>query len=329
MQCSIRFTSLNKILGILPVFLLLWCISLEQNLIKLAMVLRNLRQTCFQAGVVVIILCAPVLFYSFIKFYSNKSPSWLALLSSTSLDLPFTELDEAKDKTGSDFWNSLQPSFDCPRNALLRLGSKAGNGKWTCGAENLGRLSLRNGAFSCVVYSFGSRRDSSFEAELLSITSCQLFAYNQAKEEISPPLRSTNPRVRFEKLSISGRDFRNFRTLKSFMNKNGGHDWIDILKMDSGIATFESLDNILHSFSLLPFGQLLIEFNLGSDGTKNQTKIANRILHFVGQLEKKGLRLFSTEINHSDKNICQLSFININTLELFLTSSEVDEMLGI
>lgn len=234
-------------------------------------------------------------------------------------DFPFTPLRDTANKSFSQFWNSFNPPFICPNASLLRLGKLGDGGKWTCGVENLSRLKhVRN---PCVVYSFGVSGDSSFEADVLSSTHCDVWAYDPTVDKIATPLRPTNPRVHFSKLGISGTDKAVSKTLLTLMTANG-HGWIDLLKMDIEESEYPVLENILSTFESLPFGQLLVEFHAGWNGGKTHTQ------SIVNRLEKKGMRLFHVEINSYYAPGCEFSLINTKSLELFLQIEEIRDIAG-
>lgn len=243
---------------------------------------------------------------------------WSPRLSSEQSDhiFPRMDLSQSSNKIDTEFWNTLIPSFECPASYFGRIGSKADGGKWTCGVEYFGSLYK-----PCVVYSFGVSGDSSFEADMLTTTTCEVYAYDPFVDSIAPPLRSTNPRVHFEKLGIAGKSSDTMKTLKTFMQKNGGHKFIDILKVDVEFAEYASLENILASFDELPFGQLLIEFHLHD--RQNLGKTTEWMISLLRRLEDKGLRLFNRENNPRAADACEFSFINTNTLGLFLAEEDI------
>lgn len=289
------------------------------------MIARNLHQAQYKLIIFTILVGTFLLFTFSAKVETLRSP-----LSFSSFEFPLSELADGRNKVDTELWNSIKPKFKCPPHLLIRMGRDGDGGKWTCGAENLGRTSVQNTPQSCVVYSFGVHEDSSFESDILSSTFCQVWAYDPTVDQIGNPIRPSNQRVHFQKLGIAGENRENLKTLKSLMDINGGHEWIDILKMDVELAEFPSLENILDTFEELPFGQLLVEFHLhfdphGPEQAKHTLVTAQRTLSILERLEKKGLRIFSMEINPGDStgSFCEISFINVKRLELFFTKEEI------
>lgn len=227
---------------------------------------------------------------------------------------PFTELLDPGNKSDTDYWNSYHPSFTCPAKSLIRIGKSGDGGKWTCGAENL----ARRRDTPCVLYSFGVSGDSSFEADMLSTTPCDLWAYDPTVDKIANPLRPSNLRVHFEKLGIAGKDAGDKKTLKTFMDNNG-HEWIDVLKVDVEGFEYEMLDNILETFDQLPFGQLFLEFHL-----MKKPEHYRRIQSLIERLEMKGMRMFYKENNPLWLPGCEFSLINTKSLGLFLSMEDIE-----
>jgi len=105
------------------------------------------------------------------------------------------------------FWTGPEIKLDyiCPNNLLTRVGREGDGGKWMCGLESFGRRSMNAGFnTNCVVYSFGVKDDSSFEAAVLASTTCSLYGYDPSVDEIGTPLKMSNPRVNFQKMGLAG-----------------------------------------------------------------------------------------------------------------------------
>lgn len=172
------------------------------------------------------------------------------------------------------------------------------------------------------MYSFGVSRDSSFEAEVLENTLCSIYAYDPSVDEIGKPLKRSNPRLHFFKTGIGGEDKGIVKTLGTLMLENGhGNKWIDILKVDVEGAEFMALVNILKEFTSLPFGQLLIEVHAWKDGDRG------KVLKLLKDLEEKGMRIFSKEINVYDPLSCsEFSLINLRRLKRFLGEEDIKRL---
>lgn len=73
------------------------------------------------------------------------------------------------------FWDFFVPSFTCPY-MIERVGAIGDGGKWVCGLEIF--EGSRPQVEKCVIYSFGVANESSFEAEILGRTSCEIHAFD-------------------------------------------------------------------------------------------------------------------------------------------------------
>lgn len=190
-----------------------------------------------------------------------------------------SNFSQCRGKTRHPFWKCLEPSLKCPPGLLKRVSRNGDGGKWMCGLQHFGTLTRLLGAVPCNVYSFGVKGDSSFENDILRATNCSVFAYDPTVSTIGYPNRSKNPRV---------------RTLKTYMEQNGGHRWIDVLKIDVEASEFAAMENILETFDELPFGQLIIEFHEFLHIYPNST---DWVVSLLERLQDRGLRLFHTEPN--------------------------------
>jgi len=194
-------------------------------------------------------------------------------------------------------WDIYTPSWPCPWE-VERIGGFVDGGKYTCG---LPRIEQAKGD-GCVVYSFGVERESSFEAEILRRTQCEVFLFDFSVREAGPHIafmeEETQKRAHFFQYGIAGenmeKDGHQFYTLKTLMEQNG-HDWIDILKIDVEGAEFSVLPDIIKEFGdgNLPFSQLLIELHLD-----HNQKSLEEFGAFWESLEQAGLRAFSSELNY-------------------------------
>ncbi|KAF9324551.1 hypothetical protein BG006_000420 [Podila minutissima] len=88
----------------------------------------------------------------------------------------------------------------------------------------------------CIPYSFGVSFETSFESEMLERTDCEIFAYDASVTGMGAQMDS-NPRVTFKQYFI-GHEIKvdasgiTWKTVRALMKENG-HDWIDILKVDT------------------------------------------------------------------------------------------------
>ncbi|EUC53740.1 methyltransferase FkbM domain protein [Rhizoctonia solani AG-3 Rhs1AP] len=190
------------------------------------------------------------------------------------------------------FLFGLLNQFDCPYETT-RLGTMGDGGKWICG---LSRLMEKP---NCVVYSAGISTDSSFEADILRKTQCQVLGFDFSVDKFGPEIEnfaSLKARTKFYKYAISGKD--DYRaspprwTLRTLMERHG-HAFIDILKIDIEGAEFEVLAETIKYYVdnelPLPFGQLQLEIHSGNVSFE-------KFLKWWEALEAAGLRPFHTEV---------------------------------
>lgn len=241
--------------------------------------------------------------------------------------LPYTDYANSSRKTGSPFWESIQPSFECPENLLTKIGDVGDAGRWICGMTTLGNLTKKEGFNSpCSVYSTGSEVNAFFEVEMMALSNCSIYSYEPSAAIVDHPLRYFEDRVHLESVLIAAEDTRSTNTLKTLMYKNGAHQWVDVLKLNVGEGgDIETLENILKDFEeykRLPIGQLLTRLNV--EDWEKSGEMGERIVAVLEGLENKGLRMFHKEISpHYGENIADFSFVNVFGLERFLGEDQL------
>jgi len=211
-------------------------------------------------------------------------------------------------------WDFFPASFNCPYETE-RIGVLGDGGKWVCGLSRL--VNKPN----CVIYSAGISTESSFEAELVRRTKCQVFGFDFSVDKFGPEVEDFAPiraQTKFFKYGISGKDQPEanppMRTLQSLM-KEHGHAFIDILKVDIEGAEFDTLTSMMQHYKEqnkpLPFGQLQLEIHA------NEISFA-KFLKWWEDLEEAGLRPFWTEPNllysnwyRTSPSYTEYSFLNI------------------
>lgn len=213
-------------------------------------------------------------------------------------------------------WDFFPAAFNCPHE-VRRIGVLGDGGKWVCG---LSRLTEKK---DCVIYSFGINEESSFEAGLLANTNhCKIWGYDFSVKGFAKQIPySQKHRTIFHPYGLAGTDHVStgdeptMYTLETLMKMNG-HQHIDILKIDIEGWEFETMTDILKSFSEkglpLPFGQLQIEIHIWN-------KKFDYFLKWWEGFEEAGLRPFWTEpnlvyVNYADSrkpDLAEYSFLNI------------------
>ncbi|CAL8119665.1 unnamed protein product [Orchesella dallaii] len=195
-------------------------------------------------------------------------------------------------------------------NEFKPWGSIGDGGKWLCGFELLEESKTTKAP--CVVYSFGVNRESSFEAETLEKTNCDVFAYDMTVRRMGQQISGGGAKLRFKSVGLGVNNTHNLRTLATLMAENG-HVWIDVLKIDIEGAEFATLESWFDSYNVPPFGQLQLEIH-------SLRLSFPDFYNWWERLESKGLRAFSSEINFypciSPKgyrpDLMEYSFINVH-----------------
>ncbi|KAG0338821.1 hypothetical protein BG000_003337 [Podila horticola] len=225
-----------------------------------------------------------------------------------------------KDKDGLNWWGYFQPSFNCPHE-LQRVGRYNDGGKWMCGMSVLENLKPEE---KCVIYSMGVYDDSSWEAEMMSRTKCEVWAYDGSVDGVAGDAKG-NPRIHFRKIFIGSEDRVDadgsvWKTLPTIMKENG-HDWIDVLKADIEGYEYQTLDGLMDTYrgSHLPFSQLQIELHLVGPDLGPDVKGFTKFKRWFERMESMHMRPFMSELNivsHLNNPVegfvcSEYSFINI------------------
>ncbi|KAG8877436.1 hypothetical protein FRB97_003397 [Tulasnella sp. 331] len=224
-------------------------------------------------------------------------------------------------------WDFFQPAFNCP-HTVERIGTLGVGGKWVCGLDRIAEKE------DCVVYSFGSSWESSFEAGLLRRTKhCKVYGYHYDSKKFGPEVRWIDRlgwRTKFQRYGLSWTDEdADFRTLPTLMFDNG-HDFVDLVVIDIEGWEFPALTAVLQSYAglTLPFGQLQVEIHM--DGME-----FSEFQKWWEALEAAGLRPFFSEpnmiyhnINRGRPDISEYSFLNIRGSNAFISNDHYDPSYG-
>ncbi|KAF7302816.1 Methyltranfer-dom domain-containing protein [Mycena kentingensis (nom. inval.)] len=227
-------------------------------------------------------------------------------------------------------WDLVVPAFSCPF-PVYRVGTMGDGGKFVCGLERA--ISQK----TCVVYSMGVERQSSFEQEILHKGEhCEVHGFDFSVTQFGPELladNAVNPRAHFHQYKITGTDNHDADPREyslSGIMKELGHEFIDILKVDIEGSEWRTLHALVASFAgkPLPFGQLQIEIHVGWIPEMNTLQAVDA---WWTMLEEAGLRAFWMELNLGDVNsmrrgpfVSEWSFLNIRGNHALLNDSLPD-----
>ena len=208
-----------------------------------------------------------------------------------------------------------------PHRSARRIGKVGDGGKWVCDPHLLGGGAPDGGGArprpACVVYSFGSAAEFSFETELHALTGCLVWVFDPFVTpeglRLATTLRAVPPGAARGAPLPPGVTFvgrwglgatrgdPTFPTLREIMRELG-HARLDVLKLDiEGDEWDALLGDVLcpargaAGLGHAPFGQLLVELHL-RDGTTD----IDRIAPLFARLEAHGFRTFHREPNVLD-----------------------------
>eukprot|EP01119_Soliformovum_irregulare_P016642 TRINITY_DN4856_c0_g1_i2.p1 TRINITY_DN4856_c0_g1~~TRINITY_DN4856_c0_g1_i2.p1 ORF type:complete len:314 (-),score=69.45 TRINITY_DN4856_c0_g1_i2:766-1599(-) len=178
-----------------------------------------------------------------------------------------------------------EPTWNCPFSE--RIGRLGDGGKWICG--------LRLLKDPCIIYSFGSEGETSFESEASYLSGCEIHIFDPT---LRTPPKNLPPRTYFHKLGLSDKpgvetiaDMKvEVDTLKGLMDTLG-HDFIDVVKMDIEKAEWRVFKQLADS-SFFPFDQLSIEIH-----DHHKEGFLDDIVYFFNRLDKAGFRIWYRENN--------------------------------
>jgi hypothetical protein len=217
-------------------------------------------------------------------------------------------------------WDYFGPAYNCPSRE--RVGKVGDGGKWLCGV----RTWLR-GKPDCVVYSFGSKGEVSFELGVtFKLPNCEIHIFDPTLTPEQKDVVDTVPRAVFHDFGIGTKNgdisitrhlswiqkTKNsypVKTLSTIMNELG-HKWIDVLKVDIEGGEWEVFDALFSSFSTVPVGQMQIELHFLGD--------IQPVLDFFTSTQLRKFRPFSVEPNYygrtaeNARNMVEYSFIQVN-----------------
>lgn len=151
--------------------------------------------------------------------------------------------------------------YRCP-GVVEKVGPLSDGGKWVCGVET---LLQRPG---CVIYSFGSNGDTSFEEIMLNTTKCSVWTFDPTLDAAMLAKVQAVPDLNFARVGLADIDGEMaiagkvlpVRTLYTLMRERG-HTWVDLFKMDIEGGEWAVLDGFVLKGSPLPISQAQIEFH--------------------------------------------------------------------
>lgn len=165
------------------------------------------------------------------------------------------------DGSGDFFQKNWEPNFSCALEE--RIGRRGDGGKWVCDVVNLQNFN------PCVIYSFGSNGEISFESDLINrLPHCDIHIFDHTLE---PSISNTIPsNLHFHKIGLGvGQNKLPLEDILKLLNHTHRH--LEILKIDIEGGEYD----IKINHTSIWIRQILIEIH------PNKIKEMDRILHDI------------------------------------------------
>ena len=218
--------------------------------------------------------------------------------------------------SGALWVDPFRDFYRCP-GIVEKVGSMGDGGKWVCGVDTLLQKP------GCVVYSFGSNGDTSFEEAILEHTACSVWTFDPTLNEEALRRVLAVPGMNFTSVGLSNVDgelalkdaLRPVRTLRTLM-KERGHEWVDLLKMDIDHAEWPVLNAFIDAGTPLPVTQAQIEFHMSS-----RMEAVETMAGLIGL----GMRVFHVEENNYCRAcagaLYEFALVNVDSSSMPVTDS--------
>ncbi len=193
------------------------------------------------------------------------------------------------------FQRNWEPSYSC--TTIARMGCPGDGGKWICDPQHYLEMN------ECIVYSFGSNNEFSFEESIHNFNpECKIYTFDPT---VHNP--TNKPKfVHYYPWGLAGNDFaeKSLFTVRTIM-KSLGHRKISVLKVDCEGCEFESFNT--HSFPVYKgaINQILIEVHFNGNP---------RTVHsFFSFLSNRGYAIFNKEANiqYSNGNAVEYALVHL------------------
>lgn len=193
------------------------------------------------------------------------------------------------DTDGRIFWqDNWEPSFSC--TALARVGRAGDGGKWVCDPLLYLQGVTPPPASGCVVYSFGSNGEFSFEEAVHAMApGCEIHTVDPAPHTQAPPF------LHYHQGSMGARESPGVFTTASLM-RHLNHTSVTLLKMDCEGCEFGALTAAALPSERGAIQQILFEVHYSGDAVGTHT-----LFQTLGML---GFAIFNKEANLGSGGSC-------------------------
>jgi len=234
------------------------------------------------------------------ELHALKGPTWdlstwkdVVQQAESAYWFQSVERNDTKWKRINTAFRKYSPNWPCLWGEVLMGVGKGDGNKWMCGAHLIRR--------PCIVYSFGSRRNTRFERGIHALQKdCEVHIYDPTVEA---PGEVQQFGFHWHSVGLGSLDGNTtkgmpVKTLATLMRENR-HVYIDVLKVDIEGAEFESFKQIVQD-GWPSIGQLMIEVHLLARGDRTDPELDTLIAAF----EKAGFRLYHQELNTLHMKCC-------------------------
>jgi methyltransferase family protein len=212
--------------------------------------------------------------------------------------------NQFRDTTDMFFQDNYEPTFSC--RFEQRLGINGDGGKWICDPYRLKQLQ------SCLIYSFGSNGEFSFENETKRyLPNCDIHTFD-TKEFNCTDICT------FHQVKI-GDGLNGTKTLRMIVSElNHANRYLDILKIDVEGSEYEFFDELFNKTDHLSenIRQILVEIHLSKliRQINNDTVYDFYKIHRLFRLfHDKHFVIFHKEVNlYNPHNAFEFSLIRLN-----------------
>jgi len=215
------------------------------------------------------------------------------------------KIESGEDVSQWDVFTVYEPIVSC--ETVNRIGRKEDGGKWLCDAWKLIPTNLKR---RCVVYSWGSKNEPSFEEDLIGNFGCVVHTFDPTQDVPSTSPNLPPSQYFFHSWGL-GPDTNGLMTLGEWPLKTLtktmeelGHQTVDIQKIDCERCEVNGLGIIFDSpehtekFKASSPKMVLLETHASVEDSKDQ------LFKLIEGLKKLGFYMFYVERN-SACNVCR------------------------
>jgi hypothetical protein len=242
-------------------------------------------------------------------FLQNDARNWARMVEHEIRFLKSQPKLANKMRNTHHYWaQNWHPTLACMLEE--RLGSLADGGKWVCNPSRISPAAMME-ARPCLVYSFGSNNDFSFEKDVYQITQCEIHTFDPYVGDVP---RGLPPYVNFHPLGLADRDNASKRlfslpSIQAMLNHTSHGHHIDILKFDIEGSEWTFLFSALQNAQLNHVRQLLFELH---NWPATHGLLGANVLDLMKALRANNFVAFHREPNLLCPHCIEFSFLRLD-----------------